>query len=147
MEIIVVMIIIGVMTLIAGISLVSSSRNAELRSAAQEMYGQFQRAKMEAIKQNRPVSIVFNTVGTDQYQIFVDSVVDNKILDAGEQLLATVIMKNGIVFSAISFTANSTGFTPKGRVSGGSGSVTITNPVNGKNFTMTTSISGYVHLQ
>lgn len=145
-EVIVVMVVIGILVTIAGISLVSSSRNAELRSAAQEMYGQFQRAKMEAIKRNQPVAIVFAT--PTRYQVFVD--LDNdKILDAGEEIIADINTKNGVEFPAatITFTGKKTGFTPRGRPSGGSGSVTINNTVTTKSFQLTTSVSGYVHLQ
>jgi len=147
-EVIIVVAIIGI---IAAISIPSMSgwlSNYRLKAAAREIYGQFQRAKMEAIKRNQPVAIVFDTTGTDQYQVFVD-LNNNKSLEtgAGEQLLAKNVMKNGIVLSAITFTANSTGFTPRGLVSGGSGSVTISSPTGSRNFTLTTSISGYVHLQ
>lgn len=145
-EVIVVMVVIGIMATIAGISLVSSSRNAELRSTAQEMYGQFQRAKMEAIKRNQSVAIIFDTTGIDQYQVFVD--LDNdKVLDAGEQLMAEIIMKNGIELQNISFGGNDeTGFTSRGRPTGGFGSVDIVNTVTSKKFQLTTTIAGYVHL-
>ncbi len=145
-EVLVVVTVVGIMVTIAGISLVSSSRNAELRSVAREMYGQFQRAKMEAIKRNQPVAIVFDTTGVDQYQVFVD--LDNdKVLDAGEQLMAEIVMKNGIELQSISFGGNDeTGFTPRGRPTGGFGSVDIVNTVTSKKFQLTTSIAGYVHL-
>ncbi|MCF6265376.1 MAG: GspH/FimT family pseudopilin [Desulfuromusa sp.] len=146
-EVIVTMVFIGIMVTIAGISLVSASRNAELRSVAQEMYGQFQRAKIEAIKRNQPVAIVFSP--PTRYQVFVDPNND-KILDAGETVLSDITVKHGIEFPAANITfptANKTGFTPRGRPSGGAGTVVINNTVTTKSFQLTTSISGYVHLQ
>ncbi|RLC07212.1 MAG: type II secretion system protein GspH [Deltaproteobacteria bacterium] len=143
-EVIVVLAVIGIMVTIAGISLVSSSRNAELRSSAQEMYGQFQRAKMEAIKRNQSVTILF--VPPDKYRIFVD-LDDDQVLDGGEPIIADVTVKNGIVFSAITFASNYTGFTSRGRpLDSNFGGVNIDNTVTSQSFQLTTSIAGYVRL-
>ncbi len=143
-EVIVVMTVIAIMVTIAGISLVSTNRNAELRSVAREVYGQFQRAKNEAVKRNLPVAIIF--VSSTRYQIFVDNNND-KILDSGEEVLADIKTKNSIVFQNISFGGNSeTGFTPRGRPTGGFGSVEIVNTVTSEKFKLTTGIAGYVHL-
>ncbi len=148
LEVLVVMAIAGTMIAIAIPALISSSKNADLKSAAQEMYGQFQRAKIEAIKRNQPVAIVFDTSGpVHQYQVFVDSVTDNKTLDAGETLLAEIKMKHGIELTGMEFSDDDTGFTPRGRPSGGSGSVIIKHTLTDKGIKLTTSISGYVHLE
>lgn len=147
LELIIAVAVFGILAAIAIPLLNSTTKNADLRSAAQEMYGQFQRAKMEAIKRNQPVAIVFDTTGVDQYQVFVD-LNNDKVLDAGEELLAEVVMPNGIDLPSITFpTVNKTGFTVKGRPSGGAGTVTINNAATSKSLTLTTSISGYVHLQ
>jgi len=144
-EVIVVMAVVGIMVTIAGISLVSSSRNAELRSSSRELYSQFQRAKLESIKRNLPVAIIF--VSSTRYQIFIDNNND-KVLDSGEDILADIKTKNGVAFQNINFGGDSkTGFTSRGRPTGGAGSVEIVNTVTSKKFKLTTTLAGYVHLE
>ncbi len=149
LEVIIVVAIFGVMAAITLPLLKSTTKNADLRSAAQELYGQFQRAKSEAIKQNQPVEIIFDAVIHGKwYRIYVDSN-NNNTQDSGEQVLSDVTLPNGVEFSpAVNFGGNNlTGFTNQGRPSGGTGSAVLTNISTGKIFTLTTSIAGYISLQ
>lgn len=150
LELIIVITVFGIIAAISIPALNSTTRRSELRAAAREMYGHFQRAKSEAIKRNQPVAIVFDTSGVDYYQVFVDSSTDppNATLDAGEDLLAEVSMPNGLELQNITFTASATGFDVQGRPLGSNfGGVDIINVNTGDSFRLTTSISGYVHLE
>ena len=146
-ELVVAITIIGIVMVFSTYSLMSSNRAAELRAAAQELYGQFQRAKMEAIKRNENVVILFDTSGTPNfYQVFVDPN-DDDVFNAGDELLAEVVLADALEFSSITFSDDKMAYTPRGRPSGGSGSVDLTSTSTGKTFKLTTSIAGYVHLE
>ena len=65
-----------------------SPANARLKQAARELYGNLQRARMEAIKTNQDVGIVFDTAN-NQYFFCQDANSDNDCTDAGETILNT----------------------------------------------------------
>ena len=149
LELIIVVTIFGVAAAIAVPALNSVTKNSDLRAAAQELYGNFQLAKSEAIKRNQPVAIVFDAVNHGKwYRVFVDSDEDH-VLDAGEDELAEINLPNSIEFSpAVNFDGNNlAGFTPQGRPLDGDGTAVLVNTVTGDSLTLTNSISGYVHLQ
>jgi type IV fimbrial biogenesis protein FimT len=65
-----------------------SPANARLKQAARELYGNLQRARMEAIKSNQNVGIIFDTVN-NQYLLCQNANSDNDCTDAGEAILST----------------------------------------------------------
>jgi len=144
-ELLVVVAILGITASIAIPQFKTITRNATLRAAARELYGQFQRAKMEAIKRNETVAIVFSTSGPDNYSIFTDPD-GSRTFSAGETSFGVTNMPQGLLLENISFSNASTSFTAKGRPGGGSGSVDIKDAGSDKAIRLTTSPAGYVHL-
>lgn len=144
-ELLVVIAVIGISLSIAIPQLSTFSRNSLLRSAARELYGQFQRAKLEAIKRNRTVTIAFSPAGQNRYTIFTDSL-RNRQYDSGEDLLAEVRLPRGIVFTNISFPGRVTSFTSQGRPGGDFGGVDLRDSRSGHVIRLTTTLAGYVHL-
>jgi Tfp pilus assembly protein FimT len=71
--------------------------NMRLKGASQDLMGDLQRAKAEAIKRNREIEIEFNTVACGSpgggYTVFIDNV-DDDIWDTDDdELIKQVLMK------------------------------------------------------
>lgn len=150
-QVLTVSVIIAVLTIVAVPQVKPISQNMELSSAARKLYGHFQLAKMEAIKRNENVLIVFNPAGNGRYQIFVDSLPQNnanRLLDVGETIIDSVTFSPNVELVTANFGGTLTGgFTPIGRPSGGTGKVVLRSPHTEREFLLTTSIAGYVHLR
>lgn len=150
MEIIVSVALISILVTIAIPQIKSALQDEHLKATARELYAYFQRAKVEAIKRNETVLITFD-VQAGRYQMFVDTLppnANNRMLDIGEEILATQNLPQGVEFVSVTFGGTTSGgFLPNGRPSGGTGHVVIRNPETGKEFRLTTSIAGYVHLK
>ena len=148
LELIVVLAIFGIMMAIAVPYLRPATQQAELRAAAQELYGHFQRAKVEAAKRNLPVAIIFTLSGTNKYVVFVDNNND-KVLDPAEQVLADISLGPQQIFSSSTFPAGGTeaGFTPNGLPSGGAGTVVIKDNNTGDSFALSISVAGNIALR
>lgn len=100
MEMIVVIAIIAIAAAFAYPSLTQWRANSILNSSARQLLGDFQRAKMEAVRRNADVVLKF-TKGTStssggSYTMFVDNVTQNGSLDAGEPVITTVAMPKGV---------------------------------------------------
>jgi len=126
------------------------SQQLELKAAARELYAHFQFAKLEAVKRNENVLITFDE-HNNSYSVFVDSLPTqspNRSLDDGETVLAEKQLRAPLTLRSVSFGGTTVGgFTPKGRPSGGTGRVIIRDNETKKEFKLTTSIAGYVHLK
>lgn len=144
-ELLIVIVIIGISVSIAIPQFSTFSQKATLRATARELYGQFQRAKMEAIKRNETVAIVFSTSGQSSYSIFADTTRNGRC-DSDEDLLAEITLPQGIVFDKISFPDGATSFTSRGRPGGNFGGVDVKDYRSGKTIRLTTTLAGYVHL-
>jgi type IV fimbrial biogenesis protein FimT len=91
------MVVIGIVGILAGIvvpNLIGWLPNYRLRSAARDIYSNFQKAKLTAIKRHTNCTITFNQpVGatTYDYVVFVDA--DNDMeYDAGELIIAQILL-------------------------------------------------------
>ena len=144
-ELMVVVAIIGISLSIAIPQLSSISQNATLGAAARELYGQLQRAKMDAIKRNETVAIAISSSNPYSYTVFVDSL-SNRQFDDGEDLLAKGRLPKWIVFDNISFPGGVTSFTSQGRPGGDFGGVDLRDSRSGNAIRLTTTLAGYVHL-
>ena len=144
-ELLVVIAILGIVASIAIPQFNSFTRNATLKAASRELYAQFQRAKMEAIKRNETVAIVFSTVGQNKYSIFTDLDGDRS-LDGDEISLGETSLPQGLLLENISFPNAATSFTAKGRPGGDFGGVDLKDSASGRAIRLTTTLAGYVHL-
>jgi len=150
------MTVIAIIAILAGIvapNLIGWLPNYRLRSAARDVYSNFQKAKLTAIKEHCNCTVTFNQpVGSTNYDyvVFVDS--DNDMeYDAGEQIIARVVLASysnvrfdksegggdGLAFStnddglpSIAFRSN--GLTRNNGGGFGSGTVHLTNTTNRK---------------
>lgn len=149
-ELLIVVAIIAVLGAVAMPNL--SPANARLKQAARELYGNLQRARMEAIKTNQDVGVIFDTAN-NQYLLCQDiDAIDNDCTDAGETILATISLGtygSGVQFgygsalknattsgascpdncpaSGVSYNPSKVRFTPQGTLSGTSGYVYLQN--------------------
>ena len=83
--------VIGIMAILAGIAVPNYIRwrnNSQLSRATQDLYSNFQIAKIRAARRNTLHTITFDTVAGN-YTVFVDDDQD-LTLDAGEQVIRTV---------------------------------------------------------
>jgi len=101
-ELLVAIAIVGILAGIATPNLIAWLPNFKLRSAARDVYSNFQKAKLTAIKQHCLCTITFRQpVGgtTYDYVVFIDS--DNDMeYDDGERTIAQILLSgyNGIRF-------------------------------------------------
>jgi type IV fimbrial biogenesis protein FimT len=89
MELLTVIGIIAVMASIAVPNFIRWRNNSQLSRATQNLYSNFQSAKIQAARSNTLCTITFNTVAGN-YTVFVDADQD-LTLDAGEQVIRTVV--------------------------------------------------------
>jgi len=99
MELLVVIAIVTIVAAFAYPSLTQWRANSILNSSARQLFGDFQRAKMEAVHRNADVVLKF-TKGTStssggSYTMFVDTNA-NGSLDSGESVITTVTMPKGV---------------------------------------------------
>ena len=93
LEVIVACIIIGILAAIAIPGFAVWYPNYRLKSAALDIYSNFQLAKMQAIRANRQYAIAFNTSGSGSYQI-VDCGPDQSFGGGDDNIEKTVNFTN-----------------------------------------------------
>lgn len=148
LELLVVIAIVAIVTAIVFPGYRQYLDGAEVRSSAQELFAQFQRAKIEAVKRSYPVAIIFNFGGNGSYQVFVD-MDDDKVIDGGEPILTEVQMPKRAKLQGSTFplvAGTKTGFTTRGVPSGGAGSIQIAKLDGSQIITLSTSIAGNIRL-
>jgi prepilin-type N-terminal cleavage/methylation domain-containing protein len=93
MELLVVVAIIAIMASIGVPSLISWRQKAQLGSAARDLFGNFQKAKIEATRSNRNCAVSFNSITVDgktyDYVAYIDDTPFNLKYNTGERVIAT----------------------------------------------------------
>ena len=132
-EVLVVIAIIGIIAAISIPGFRTWKMNADLNADMRRLYAFFQRARLEAVKQNTNCIITFNQVDENgisfDYFSFVDRDGNNEYnpgAPANEQQLVAVNMSNGITMTGNNFANNAVGlitatFSNRGLVGGGDG--------------------------
>jgi len=152
-ELIMVIAIMGVLMAIAIPNFSQWIANYRLKAATREIYSNFQKARIEAIKTNSNIVVSFN-LGAGTYQVFVDNggttgTASDDTQNGDERILATVTMPAGVVLDSVNFSFGSTtpGFTPRGLpLSSRIGNVRVRN-VNNELYQVTLSLAGGVTLE
>lgn len=116
--------LIGILLAVALPQAVKWRGNARLKSAARDLYSNFQKAKLEAIKRNVPVVISF-TPGTYQpagkigrYKVFVDDgagggTANDGLLNGTETTLVQEYMPQHVSLISTTFTDQVAGYTSR----------------------------------
>lgn len=115
MEVMVVIAIIGITAAIAIPNVISYLPKHRLNGGARDVYSAMQYARLKAVKERTPVSIIFNT-GTDSFTVFDDSN-GNGSIDGGDTVLKTGNMPPDVdMTNATQFTGLVTwcGFNTRG---------------------------------
>lgn len=156
-ELMVVIAVIGILAAVAVPNFAEWAANNRLKAAARTLYTNIQKARLFAIKENRPVCLAFTTVVFPAtgggYTVFVDDgtgggVAGNGVRDGTEQVLDTVTMDNRTSLVTAAFTGGVSFFsyTPKGVVaSSRQGNVTMRN--NQRWYRITVSAGGGIRLE
>jgi len=144
-EVVIVVAVLGALMLIAFPALSKWVPNYQLKAAAQELYGNLQKAKIQAIKMNRDVTFSFtesaDCSGATGYTFTANT--------TPPQTVASVTMKSGDVCIKDSTFANGTsGFDSRGLPTGGIGSVILTHSkIPSRIHTISQSMSGSIRIQ
>ena len=115
MELMVTIAIIGIMSAIAIPNVISYLPKHRLNGGARDVYSAMQYARLKAVKERTPVSIIFNT-GADSFTVF-DDANGNGTIDGGDTVLKTGNMPSDVdITNATIFTGLNTwcGFNTRG---------------------------------
>jgi len=90
-ELLTVIAVIAIAVSVALPNIIGWRKNAQLGKAARDLYGSFQKTKMEATRSNRYCAVSFNSVTVDgktyDYVAYIDDSPFNLQYDAGEQVI------------------------------------------------------------
>ena len=128
LEMLVVIAILAVVSAIVAPNIINWRRGVQLRGAANNLKGDLELAKTNAIRENNFVAILF--LDTLRYEIFIDDgagvggVADNWVRDGDERLLRAREMPPGVTIDLAStsfgFLGKKTRFTGRGHSTAGS---------------------------
>lgn len=117
-EVMIVVVLIGLMGAFAAPEIKSFRPNMQLKSAARDLFGDFQNAKMAAVRENQNCAVSFNvTIGSDNFDYIVYMDTDKDfIYDSGESILSEVVWSEAhkFVLPAQGGTNTNTFLTPSG---------------------------------
>jgi len=114
---------IGMISILSAIAIPSAMKwlpNYRLKAAARDLYSNMQKAKVEAVKRNTDVLIIFTSGtyasagGIGSYQVFVDDSPKDSVFNAGEQVLAQVNMPKNVSLYNNNFPGNTAGYNSRG---------------------------------
>jgi len=110
--------IIGILAAATYSMAISTLPGYRLRAEMRELVINFKKAKLEAVKSNRNVVIVFTPGIGGSYQIFVDnSSPSNQTYDVGtDRQLFIQPIRPSLLLTNVTFTANKTWYDPSGMV-------------------------------
>jgi type IV fimbrial biogenesis protein FimT len=117
------MVAIGILAILAAIAipgLIGWRDKAQLGRAARDVYSTFQKAKIEAVRRNTPITITFRSVEED-YIVYVDAD-DDWTYDPGEEIAPAIPWSN---YPGVSIDASQ----------GGGDGLSFANPADGIQFT------------
>jgi type IV fimbrial biogenesis protein FimT len=155
-ELMVVIAIIAILSAFVTPNLIGWLPNYRLRSAARDIYSNFQKAKLTAIKHHCNCTITFNQLaGGSNYVVFIDSNNDLNY-DVGERIIASIFLSNyrSVSFNGITFGNNPAGYPalsfrtnglPRTGGGGFGGSVNLINTKN-REASVVVSLAGNIRI-
>ncbi len=125
LNLLIVFLIIGTLAAVAIPNILDWLPNYRLKSSTRQLYSNLQMAKLEAVRRNSNVIIVFNTGAYSPagkvggYYIFSDDgsgggTAGDNVQNGTEPILAQVSMPDNVSLISASFLAGPLGFTPLG---------------------------------
>ena len=127
LELLVVLAVIAVVSIIVTPNFISWRNNVKLRDAVDNLMGDLEKAKINAVKENSFVAVLFDPTG---YKVFVDKA-NFWIRDADERLLRARKLPAGVTFDfahpSWGFSSNRTRFNSRGRADTANGTAVIVN--------------------
>ena len=120
MELMVAIAILAILAAIGIPGLIGWRDKAQLGRAARDVYSNFQKAKIEAVRRNTPITVTFRTVEND-FIVYVDAN-DDWTYQAGEEIARPIPWSN---YPGVSLDT----------AEGGGDGLSFGNPVNGIEFT------------
>ncbi|MBE9544779.1 MAG: GspH/FimT family pseudopilin [Proteobacteria bacterium] len=115
------MVVIGIVAILAAIALpglIGWRSKAQLGRAARDVYSNFQKAKIEAVRRNTPITVTFRA---NDFIVYVDAN-DDWTYQAGEEIAPAIPWSN---YPGVSIDT----------AEGGGDGLSFANPVNGIEFT------------
>ncbi len=112
-----IMTVIGILAILAGVatpSLISWRHNAQLRRAAQDVYSNLQKAKVEAARRNTAITITFSS---NDYVVYIDANSDWTYQN-GEEIARPIAWSK---YAGVSIDSSE----------GGGDGLSFANPING----------------
>ena len=118
-EVLVALSILGIMIAISVPSYISWLPRHRLQTSVRQIYDDLNLAKIRAVKDNTVAVVIFRPASND-YDIFLDTVLPNWALDGGEPVIRqNASLENGVTITGTTLPANSTGFNYRGMLPAG----------------------------
>ncbi len=92
--------VIGILAVLSSIALpglIQWRQKAQLGGATRDLYGNFQKAKMEAVKNNRGCTVAFNQ-GACDYVLYMDMVAGKVHLESGDKQTTVSVSMAGSIW-------------------------------------------------
>lgn len=149
-EVIIVVAIVGILSAVVTPVIMAMLPRYHLRAEARELLINFKKAKIDAIRRNRDVVIVFSGVGTanGSYQIYVneDKIIPRAYNPPTDIQIINKQLQKSVCF--VSSTFNPAGYNSKGLPLGAANqNVKLETTDSAREFTLTMSLAGNVRLQ
>ncbi len=149
LELMIILCLMGIIAAIAMPNFMSWKHNYRLKAAAQDVYSNFQLAKITAVRRNTLCTIAFNK-DAGSYTVFVDADQNLAVTDGDEILVTMNLQKEyegSVTMESETFPGSVVGFRPNGLTKGGgggfgAGSVFLANTINGSIKVVLSSVGG-----
>lgn len=160
-ELVVTVVVIAIMAIFAAPEVLTWQTNMRVSSAARELYGAMNSARVSAIERNANIVVAATATPTNTLNIFVDdgggpggtpANAKNGTFDVGETALNTYTLNSKVSGRDYrdahinSVIAGTIGFTPRGIPIGGNGNILIRNSASNRWFRIALSASGSLTL-
>lgn len=154
LELMIILCLMGIIAAIAMPNFMSWKHNYRLKAAAQDVYSNFQLAKLTAVRRNILCTISFNqTVNGEafDYIIYLDTDRSLTYTEGEEEVIVKMNLQKeyegSVAMESETFPGNAVAFMPNGLTKGGgggfgAGTVSLANTINGSIKVVLSSVGG-----